>query len=321
MIRFGILGAGKIAKRFAASLEHEEDAELVAVSCRSSEKAAAWVGVGSVAAEKAYAGEDAHRALIDDPDVDAIYLALPTQLHFQWAKEALEADKPVLCEKPAMVNAEQMREILNISRERDVLFMEAMKPRFVSLYPAALDAIKKLGEIDHIEVSLCNDMLSDLMAEPSYHLMGGEGSGALLDCGTYCASWIEELCPGEIKVLRVSNSFIGDADISDTAWLESDGVTAILECSFTSSKPRTATIVGRDGGVVVVDDLHRPQSLTITSPDGVKTTMRSPYVHDDLFGEIYHFCQLLRLDRTESRLMSLGDSLRIAELLDAIREY
>ncbi|MEE1274686.1 MAG: Gfo/Idh/MocA family oxidoreductase, partial [Olegusella sp.] len=108
-VRWGILGAGNIAHRFAQSLSHVEGAELVALSCRSAEKAAAFAGEfgversGVFSDEALGAADAAHTALLADPEVDAVYLSLPHALHHDWAVRALRAGKAVLCEKPAML--------------------------------------------------------------------------------------------------------------------------------------------------------------------------------------------------------------------------
>lgn len=108
MIHFGILGAGKIAHRFAASLAKVEGAELVAASRRTAGKAAAFLAeVPCTPGARAYGD---HEALLADPEVDAVYLALPHDLHHAWALRALDAGKAVLCEKPAMLSeAEALR--------------------------------------------------------------------------------------------------------------------------------------------------------------------------------------------------------------------
>ena len=106
MVRFGILGAGNIAHRFSASLAQVREAELVAVSRRSVEKAQAFLDeVPHAEGARAYG---THEELLADPNVDAIYLALPHALHHEWAIKALRAHKAVLCEKPAMLDATQM---------------------------------------------------------------------------------------------------------------------------------------------------------------------------------------------------------------------
>ena len=318
MIRFGILGAGNIAQRFAASLAHENGAKLTAISCRSAEKAAAWVRNFDIPADQAYAGEHAHEALLSDPEVDAIYLALPHQLHHKWALAALRAGKAVLCEKPAMLTAQEMGEVADVAREQKILFMEAMKPRFVPLYQQVVAAAHEIGEIVRIDATLCNDMLGYAQGKDSYHLHGGPGAGVLLDCGTYCASWLEDFCPGIPQLTSICGAFSEDVDIYVDATLAYGGVEARLECAFDRGKPRTATIVGTKGSILV-EELHRPQRAVVTLADGSARVLEAPYEYDDFYSEIHHFCELLRAGETESPIMPLKDSLHCALILDTIR--
>ena len=317
MIRWGILGAGNIAHRFAASLAHVEGAELVAASCRTQEKAVAFLAqVPHAADATAYAGYD---ALLTDERIDALYLALPHEFHHEWAIRALRAGKAVLCEKPAMLTAAQMREVAEVARETGTLFMEAMKPRFVALYEQVEAAVRQIGTISHVEATLCNDMLGFVEGSGSYHMTPGAGAGVALDCGIYCASWLEDFLPAGLKLTRIAGQAKDGIDVYADAWFAHDsGVTARLECAFDRGKPRTATLVGEKGRVEV-DELHRPQHARLVRCDGTVEELDVPYEVDDFFGEVRHFTQLVAEGATESPLMSLDDSIRCAELIDAVR--
>lgn len=316
MIRFGILGAGNIAHRFAASLAHEERAELVAASCRTQQKAEAFLAeVLCAAGARAYGG---HEKLLADPDVDAIYLALPHAYHAEWAIAALRAGKAALCEKPACLTADEIARVAEVAQQESVLFMEAMKPRFVPLYAQIVDALDSLGDIERVEATLCNDMLGFVENSGSYHMMPGPGAGVLLDCGTYCASWIEDLCPGTPTLESVQDRLIEGIDVYADAWLNYGDTQARLECAFDRAKPRTATIVGTKGRIVV-DELHRPQHATVFLADEEPVELNAPYEVDDFFGEIHHFVDLLSDGKTESPIMPLEDSLHCALILDTIR--
>ncbi len=316
MVRFGILGAGNIAHRFAASLAYEARASLVAASCRSTEKAERFLAeVTHAEGARAYGSHD---ELLADPAVDVIYLALPHACHHDWAIAALRAGKAVLCEKPACVSAEQMASVAAVAREENVLFMEAMKPRFVPLYPHVMEALPGIGELLEVRASLCNDMLGHVEGSGSYHMTPGPGAGVTLDCGTYCASWIAALCPGDIQIDSVEGITKNGIDVYVDAIFRTDGPSACLECAFDRAKPRQAIIVGTLG-TIVVDELHRPQRATVRMADGEERTIEAPYEVDDFFGEISHFVGLVELGAIESPVMSLDDSLRCAELLDAVR--
>lgn len=316
MVRWAILGAGNIAHRFAASLAHVENAELVAASCRTREKAEAFLAeVPRAEGARAYAGHD---ALLADPEVDAVYLALPHQFHREWAIKALRAGKAVLCEKPAMLTAAEMAEVADVAHETGCLFMEAMKPRFVSLYAQVMQAAERIGDITHVEATLCNDMLGFVEGSGTYHMTPGPGAGVLLDCGTYCASWIEDFCPGVPTLVSIAGATKNGIDTYADAHLSHGGISARLECAFDRAKPRTATIVGTRGRILV-DELHRPQHATVTLADGTSYELDAPYEVDDFYGEVSHFNRLVMDGVTESPIMPLKDSVHCALILDAIR--
>lgn len=111
MINWGILGAGHIAHRFAKSLAHVEDAKLYAVSRRSMEKAREF---GDLYNSEVY--YDNNQNLLNDPNIDVVYIALPHQLHLEWAQKALKAGKAVLCEKPAALTSLEMKQIAEVAR-------------------------------------------------------------------------------------------------------------------------------------------------------------------------------------------------------------
>lgn len=211
MVRFAILGAGNIAHRFAASLSHEPRAKLVAASCRSKEKAEAFLC--EVSCDEGARAYGSHDELLRDSEVDAVYLALPHALHREWAVRALRAGKDVLCEKPAMLTAGEMEEVAAVARETGHLFMEAMKPRFVPLYQQVLDVVAELGAVKRVEATLCNDMLGMVEGTGTYHMEPGPGAGVLLDCGIYCASWVAAFCLGDLELLSFAGEQKNGVDI------------------------------------------------------------------------------------------------------------
>ena len=155
---WGVLGAGRISHRFASSLQAVDRARLVAAAGRTPSHVEEFCRAFSIDGARGYAsaddnGDAAYEALIADPDVDAIYLALPHGMHARWACRALRAGKAVLCEKPAVLNEEEARSIASVSREYGVLYMEAMKNRFCPLHTRVIDLLAsgELGRIVSIE--------------------------------------------------------------------------------------------------------------------------------------------------------------------------
>lgn len=315
MIYWGILGAGNIAHRFAASLQNQQNSVLTAISCRRKEKAEAFVA--QFPAKRSYTEYD---ALLADPQIDAIYVALPHSLHKEWSVKALQAGKAVLCEKPATMSAEEMCAVAKAAQENGVLFMEAMKQRFVPLY----QEIKKqlaagtIGRITGIQTSLCNAMPFEQISN-TYHTQPGQG-GVLLDCGIYCASWLEDFLPGTPQVTHSTANIQKGVDYYVDAMLSFDDIPARLECAFDRAKPRQAILQGT-AGRLVVEELHRPQAMTVYLDGQPGKRIAMPYIVDDFYTQIDHFVHCLQQGKTESPVMPLAASIRCAQILDSIRVH
>ncbi len=305
MIHWGIIGTGYIAGRFAASLKNESRSTLAAVSSRSQAKAEEFAK--KFDAEKFYAGHD---LLLADEKIDAVYIALPHALHKEFSIKALKAGKAVLCEKPATLSFSEMEEIAAIARAEKILFMEAMKPRFVPLYQKIKSARAEIGEIISVETSLCN--LMELTGK-TYHTQQGQG-GALLDVGIYCASWLDDFLGEFTGVKKVTTKIESGVDFYVDAELDFGGKLGKLECAFDRKKPRQAILNGARGKIII-DELHRPQEMTINDKK-----ISAPYEVDDFFGEINHFVNCLESGKTESEIMPLNSSLNCAKILDIIRK-
>ena len=310
MINWGIIGIGNIAGRFAESLSHDPNSKLFAVSSRSQEKAETFAKKFS--AKKAYAG---HNLLLADENIQAVYLSLPHAMHKDFSIQALKSGKAVLCEKPATLNFAEMKEIVKVASEEKILFMEAMKPRFQPLYRKLKSLTAEFGEIISVESSLCNEMN---LTGKTYHTQKGQG-GALLDIGIYCASWLDDFL-GEITFAKkITFDVREEIDYYVNAELNFSGKIGTLECAFDRKKPRQA-ILHFERGKIIVDELHRPQSMKILKNDGAEEKINIPYEVDDFFGEIKHFTNLIECGKIESDIMPLQASLNCAKILEEIRK-
>ena len=318
VIRWGILGAGNIAHRFAASLLQEEGSILQAISVRDPQKGEAFLK--TYPAKKMYLQ---YEELLQDDEIDAVYIALPHGLHKVWAVRAMEAGKAVLLEKPAGMNADEVRKMAEASAKYHVLFMEAMKCRFVPLYGKLQEMLQAgvIGRITRGETSLCNDVpFSD--AHPTYHLDPVQG-GSLLDVGIYCASWLEPFLKEKPARTRFCCRVSGSVDHYVKGELPlAEGVTGTLECAFDRKKPRNAVLYGEKGRIVI-EELHRPQRMTVYKclEEGGYTeeVIEIPYTVDDFYGEIHHFAACFREGLTESPVMPHAASIRCAEILDELK--
>jgi xylose dehydrogenase (NAD/NADP) len=224
-------------------------------------------------------GEDlsAYEAVLADPDVDAVYIALPNALHAAWAMKALGAGKHVLCEKPLTMSAADSSTLYRTAdatgRHLSEAYMWPHHPRAQRL--VALVRGGDLGPLvsHHATFTFPLD-------RPSDHRFDARGGGALFDCGIYClgpALCLSDAEPGAVAAVADRNA--AGADVSMDGWLAMDGFGAGFAVSMAAPLRRNQAIIGRDG--VIVMDSHfpgpeRPGSFTVARPDGSRDEVEHP---------------------------------------------
>lgn len=313
MIRWGIIGAGKIAQRFVKSLAHESNSELYAVSCRTLAKAQQFAD--TYHALKAYGS---YEELLQDSNVDAVYITLPHGYHYIWSIKAIKAGKAVLVEKPAGINAFEIEGIMEVLKQHPVLWMEAMKPRFTPLFQKVQALIQEgsLGDIQEIHTVL-NSKQSDEVIQHSY-LSDSVYGGALLDCGCYCATWITEYTKGKLRIDHINVDLQDGYDLRTQVQMHIGNTLATLETAINRPEKKEVLIKGTKGEIRI-PDLHRPITAELKIEDKVEV-IDCPYKVDDFYGEISHFVNLLENGKHSSPVMPIQSSLETAMLLDRIKD-
>ena len=313
MIRWGIIGAGKIAQRFVKSLAHESNSELYAVSCRTLAKAQQFAN--TYYALKAYGS---YEELLQDSNVDAVYITLPHGYHYIWSIKAIKAGKAVLVEKPAGINAFEIEGIMEVLKQHPVLWMEAMKPRFTPLYQKIQKLIEEgtIGDIQEIHTIL-NSKQPQEVIKNSY-LSNPVYGGALLDCGCYCATWITEYTKGKLRIDHIDVDLEDGYDLHTKVQMHIGNTLVTLETAINQPEKKEVLIKGTKGEICI-SDLHRPTSAELKTEDKVEI-IDCPYEIDDFYGEISHFVNLLQSGEKNSSIMSIQTSLETAMLLDRIKD-
>lgn len=313
MIRWGIIGAGKIAQRFVKSLAYEKNSQLYTVSCRTLSKAQQFAD--TYHALKTYGS---YEEVLQDPNVDAVYITLPHGYHYLWSIQAIKAGKAVLVEKPAGINAFEIEGIMEVLKQHPVLWMEAMKPRFTPLYQKIQKIIQEgiLGDIQEIHTVL-NSKQSDEGIQNSY-LSDPVYGGALLDCGCYCATWITEYTKGKLRIDYINVDLQDGYDLHTKVQMHVGDTLATLETAINQPEKKEVLIKGTRGEIRI-QDLHRPTSAELKTEDKVEI-IDCPYEVDDFYGEISHFVSLLENGKQSSPIMSIQSSLEAAMLLDRIKD-
>jgi len=178
-INWGFIGTGNIAACLAPAVKKTEGAALYACAARSIDKAKSFAEKWDIPV--AYGSYD---ELLADRKIDVIYIATPHMNHAELSIKAMKAGKAVLCEKPAAVNAAQLREVLEVSKQTGMFFMEALWTRLQPVYLETLRMIKS-GEVGTVQ-AVYADFCSNMPYAPGSRLYEPElAGGALLDMGIY----------------------------------------------------------------------------------------------------------------------------------------
>lgn len=314
LIRWGIIATGEVAKNMVQALNSCNDAEVVAVASRTQARADTFGQQWKI--PTCYGS---YEALVENPNVDVVYIATPHNLHYENMLMSLRAGKHVLCEKAFTLNAKQAEECISLARQKQLFLMEAMWMRFFPAMSQVRDWLQQglLGRVRLVQADFCFNLPYD----PNHRLYNLElAGGALLDLGIYPLSFATMVLGFPQRV--ISHAHIGQTGIDelDTILLGYDkAASASLSCSMRVYKPREAFIVGTEGYIKVHNIFFRPDGLTLhlngQEPQVTEYTLDgNGYIYEV---EEVHNC--LRTGKTESSLMPLDDTLSLMELMDDLR--
>ena len=312
--KWGILGPGKIARKFAKGLSEVPGAELYAVASRSEAKAEEFAKEFN--APKFYGS---YEDLVNDEEVDIIYIATPHVFHYEQTLLCLKHKKAVLCEKPFAMNKEQVNEMILTAKKENIFLMEALWTYFLPHYQYVLELVKseKFGKITGLEA----DFGFEAPFLPEKRLFNKNlGGGSLLDIGIYPVF-------AALSLLGKPDTISAQAEFSETGVDEScsivfnyqNGVRAHLLSTIKKTTPTTATITFDKAKLTINRRFHEPTSITIRHNDQEEIISFDVKTNGYNF-EAEHVQQMLSQGRTESTVMSFEKSLELIGLLDQIRE-
>lgn len=244
----GILGTASIASRqVIPALMRSENCEFHAIASRSESKLELFKDL----CQKKYTSYD---QLLDDPEIEAVYIPLPNHLHCEWTIKALHAGKHVLCEKPLAMDYEECQDMFHAAQESGKLLMEAFMYRHTNKARRIVEIIESgvLGEIKHISSTFG----FDINDPKNVRLCKRTGGGALFDLGCYSINLIDMIAESCRTEIEHSNAYFitrkdmfGDyIDVRCNAILNYDNGMSCSACSFFDGTPQDLTLViGRKG--------------------------------------------------------------------------
>jgi len=313
-VKWGILGTGKIAKRFMQAAFYVPDAQVVAVSSREQHTADQFGAQYGV--PKRYGSYD---ALLRDPEVEIVYVATPHTLHAENTLAALQAGKHVLCEKPFTVNAQQAEAVIQAARAAGKFAMDGMWTR---CFPVVREIARRiqageLGEIRYLQA----DFGFRPEFNPASRLFAPElGGGALLDVGVYPVALAFLVLGAPTQI--VSHATLGATGVDELCSMlfrYDNGAQAVLSASLQVEMPKQANICGTLARIHMPAPWWKPSEAYLVRNDGTTEHLLYPYEGDGLQFEIRHVHDCLRQRLTESPWMPLDETLAIMRVLDTLR--
>jgi predicted dehydrogenase len=244
-VRIGILGASSFAPTTLINPARGNDEIVVAaVGARDMDSAQAFADKHGIAR-----AHGSYEALIADPDLDAVYVLLPTSFHGKWTRAALDAGKHVLCEKPFAANAAEAREIAELAAKSDRVVMEAIQFRYhpLTLAVEQIIASGELGKLERVDIALC--VLIPKFSGNCYNY--SFAGGAMMDAGSYVVNMLRTFGGSTPEVLSARATLRGpEVDRAMTAELRfAGGHTGQIRCALWSSDlfRASAKVVGDQG--------------------------------------------------------------------------
>jgi len=310
---WGILGPGGIAKAFAEDLKRLDGHSIAAVGSRTLSNAQSFANTFGGTAYGSY------EELVADPQVDAIYVATPHPAHKENVILALNAGKPVLCEKPFAVNAAEAQQMVDAAQKNGVALMEAMWARFLPHYAQVREIIQSgvLGKIHTIQADhgqRLADQNIPRLVEPSL------AGGALLDLGIYPVSFAHMILGNPSKI--TSSAVLTDKGVdAQTSMIfdYADGAQAVLNTTMIEQTPCRAVVAGLNGWLEIDRTFYNPASMRVVLNDGTTTEYPSSYVGHGLREQAEVFKQLVTSGQRQSQILNWQDTVDIMKTLDQVR--
>jgi predicted dehydrogenase len=317
-IRWGVIATGKIAHSFAADLSVTPGATLAAVGSRRLASAQELARSYGDDATRTY---DSYEQVVEDPDIDVVYVATPHVMHPDNVRTCFEAGKAVLCEKALALNAADAEALVAEARRRGVFFMEAMWMRCNPTIRAVQDMVATGVIGDVTAVSADFGFVPD--KPPEHRVFDPSlGASALLDIGVYPLTFAS-LFLGEPEEI-VSTGTLSDRgiDLSCASLLSyAGGATATVSSTMLALTPSRASVSGTLGNIELPRRFHCPSEYTVTpaDPGESPTTYTVDVLGKGYVHEIEEVHRCLREGRTESTLVPLDDTVSLMRQMDRIR--
>lgn len=312
---WGIIGPGRIAKKFAEAVKGIPGANMYALASRSCSNPDDLLH--AYGAEKYF---KTYEDLTADPEVDAIYISTPHRFHYENVKLCLDSGKPVLCEKPLTVNAKQTQELFRSSQLKHIFLMEALWTRFLPIYGQVREWLDtgEIGEIRLVESSfgyIAPRDAQDRLLNPEL------AGGTLLDIGVYntaITQWVFQQNPQAITAV----GHIGETGVDEEVFVilsYENGAASQFACTFQAQPLNQFVIVGTKGTIIIGPNFWEATQASLVKNGKARTVKKRMEINGFEY-QIKAAMQAIKKGELDCEQMTQADTLANMQTMDRIRQ-
>ena len=306
MLRWGLLAYGRIARKMESSIAASKHNKIVAIASNSQ-----YDDIPSH-----YRRYRHYIDLLDDPEIDIIYVSTTHNDHAEWTIKALHAGKHVLCEKPMSTSRPEVIKMIEAARLSGKFLMEAIWMRYLPGYIKVREFITEglIGEIQMIQANFGfaqnPDDLKPRLNDPAL------AAGAIWDVGIYPLALIIDYARSSVSGMTATGhlSSLGVDERVAAQYIFDNGIIAQMTCSTNLKTHNQAILTGTEG-IIVMDDFWKCESFSILRNDQ-KENYLVPYYSTGLYHEVEACYDLIQSGRQASDIVSWDDSLTLAAMMD-----
>jgi predicted dehydrogenase len=319
-VRWGVAGPGPVASKVMQDLAHVPDAVLTAVGSRSAERAEAFAAAHAplAGAGQVPAAHGSYRALVDDPDVDVVYVATPHPHHRALALAALAAGKAVVVEKSFTVTPAATREVVAAAGAARRFAMEAMWTRFCPAV-ARLRELVADGAIGEVRTVTADLGVRHPVDPGTQSYRPERGDGLLFHLGVYPVSFAQMILGVPEAVVAHGVVHESGVDLEESVLLRyPGGRSALLFASLRSPAPGEARVLGTTGWIQVPPRFHYPSRIVLHRDGRDPETIDAPLTGAGYTHELAEVTGRVASGHTESEIMPLADTIAVQDILGEI---
>jgi predicted dehydrogenase len=313
-IKFGIIGAGGIAVKFANAVKFVDGAELIAVSSKSLERAKVFSEKFSLSCYY-----DSYEEMLKNPEIDAVYIATTNNFHYENCMLCLDYNKPIVCEKPLAISKQQATEIFAKANLKNIFVMEAMWTRFLPVTQKVKSwiKVKRIGEVKLIDASFCVNFNFDPESRIYNPKLAG---GAIFDLGVYLIEYVMFLTGEKIIDVngfsKINSTGVDEIDIINIKF--ESGILATIKCAISFATTNNVYVYGSNG-YIKVDNFMGSQKCELYNENRELNEEFNSSFENGFEYEIAEAVRCINTGKLESGTITHEDTIACAGVFDDLR--